>query len=140
MRYFRGQGAKFAFLTAALPGIMGIGPREMDLLFEAGLLTAESSLAMQEEYEVKTDLAGSAKALPVLARGLATGDLKVSSLAGISRLGLTAGRLKAHYGCYPSHPVGFGAWVKMAGPLWHVADKARHAYFDGVLEGVAAGS
>jgi flavin-dependent dehydrogenase len=132
MKYFRGQGAKFAFLTAALPGIMGIGPGEMDLLFEAGLLTAESSLAMQEEYEMKTDSAGSVKALPVLARGLATGGLKVSSLARIARLGFTAGRLKAHYGCYPSQPIGFGAWVKMAGPLWHAADRARHEYFAGV--------
>ncbi len=140
VKYFRGQGAKFAFLTAALPGIMGIGPGEMDLLFEAGLLTAESSLAMQEEYEVKTDMAGSIKALPVLARGLATGDLKLSSLAGIARMGLTAGRLKAHYGCYPVHPVGFGAWMKMAGPLWHVAERARHEYFAGVLEGAVAGS
>jgi flavin-dependent dehydrogenase len=135
MKYFRGQGAKFAFLTAALPAVMSIGPGEMDLLFEAGLLTGESSLAMQEEYEVKVDPAGGTRALPVLARGLATGELKLSSLAGIARMGLSAGRLKAHYGCFPAHPVGFGAWVKMAEPIWHRAQRAKRDYFAQIARG-----
>lgn len=132
VKYLRGQGAKFAFLTAALPGLMGIGPGEMDLLFSAGLITGESSVAMQEKYEVKTDMAGSLNALPVLARGLATGGLKLSSLACIARAGLAAGRLKAHYRCYPAHPLGFGAWVKYVGPLWQGAERARHEYFAGL--------
>jgi digeranylgeranylglycerophospholipid reductase len=127
--YFRGQGAKFAFLTASLPGMMAIGPDEMDLLFEAGFLSEESSLAMQEEYEVKTDPAEALKGLPVLARGLVTGVLKPSSLAGIAGAGMTASRLKAHYNFYPGDTLGFGDWVKKVGPLWHKAERARHAYF-----------
>ena len=114
--YFRGQGAKFAFLTASLPGVMAIGPGEMDLLFEAGFLREESSLAMQEEYEVRTDPAGSLNAVPALARGLANGTLRPSSLAGIARAGVTAARLKAHYGFYPGDTLGFGAWGQEGGP------------------------
>lgn len=130
--YFRGQGAKFAFLLAALPGVMAMGPGEMDLMFEAGLLTEESSIAMQEEYEVRSDPAGTIKGLPVLAGGLAAGVLKPSSLAGVARAGLNAARLRASYERYPGDSLGFGPWVKKVAPLWQKAGRARRAYFSGV--------
>ena len=132
VEYFRGQGAKFAFLTAVLPALMAIGPLEMDLFFEAGILTAESSLAMQEEYEVAGDASGALDALPALARGIASGTLKLSSIARIAGSGLNAGRLKALYRCFPGDSVGFGAWVRRAGPLWHRAERTKYRYFAGL--------
>lgn len=136
-RYFRGQGAKFAFMTAMLPAVMGVSMSEMDLFFQIpGLLTESGARAMNEDYEIESDPATALKALPHIARGLLDGSLRVSRLASLARAGTVAGRLKKLYTRFPDHPIGFGAWLSKAEPLWKYADGVKHGYFESVARGL----
>jgi digeranylgeranylglycerophospholipid reductase len=133
-RYFQDQGAKFAFLTAAMPAVVSLSPAEIDFLFSVpGIFTEEGTQALNLEYELKSDPASSLQALPALLKGMATGRLHLGSVANIVKMAATAGSIKKLYGEYPEHPLGFGAWVDRVRPLWSKADKARHDYFERLL-------
>jgi digeranylgeranylglycerophospholipid reductase len=133
-RYFRDQGAKFAFLTAVMPAVVSLSPDEIDFLYTVpGVFTEEGTQALNLEYELKSDPASSLKSLPALLKGIASGKLRLDSVANIVKMGMTAGAIKKLYEDYPEHPVGFGAWAEKARPLWGKADRARHAYFDRLL-------
>ena len=128
--YFRDQGAKFSFLTATLPGVMSMSAGEMDFFLGVpGLITEEGSLAMQRDYEIKSDPANALKALPALLKGIATGRLSISTLLRVGRAALLASALKFLYERYPDHPMDFGGWVSKVAPLWQKVDEARHRYF-----------
>jgi digeranylgeranylglycerophospholipid reductase len=128
-RYFRDQGAKFAFLLAVLPSLVALSEEEVDYLFTVpGLLTAEGTRALNLDYEVASDPAA---ALPValgIIKGLMGGKLGLGKLASIARMGMVAGRLGALYKTYPEHPIDFGGWLRKVEPLWRTADKAKHDY------------
>ena len=131
--YFRDQGAKFAFMTAMLPAVMGVSEAEMDLFFTVpGLLTESGALAMNEDYEIENDPAAVVKALPYIAGGLLRGELRASTLASLARAGAAAGRLKKQYGRYPDHPMGFASWLEKVVPLWKHAEEVKYRYFDSV--------
>jgi digeranylgeranylglycerophospholipid reductase len=133
-RYFRDQGAKFAFLTAAMPAVASLSPPEIDFLFNLpGIITEEGMRALNLEYELKSDAASVTKSLPALLKGIAARKLRPESVAGITKLGAIAGALKKLYAAYPEHPADFGAWVKKTRPLWERADRARHDYFRRLL-------
>jgi flavin-dependent dehydrogenase len=134
VRYFRDQGAKFAFLMAVMPSIVSLSEPEIDFLFTVpGIISEEGTRALNLEYEVKSDPAQSMRSLPALLGGIASGKLRPGSIASIARMGLVAGSLKKIYEDYPEHPAFFGAWVDKARPLWHKADKARYDYFEELL-------
>ncbi|RJP35408.1 MAG: NAD(P)/FAD-dependent oxidoreductase [Actinobacteria bacterium] len=133
-RYFRDQGAKFAFLTAVMPAVVSLSPDEIDFLYTVpGIFTPEGTQALNLEYELKSDPAGALKSLPPLLKGIASGKLRLHSVANIVRMGMTAGAIKKLYEDYPGHPVDFGAWVEKAKHLWSKADRARHDYFGCLL-------
>jgi flavin-dependent dehydrogenase len=134
VRYFRDQGAKFAFLTAALPALMSISAEEMDFFFEIpGILTEEGSLALQRDYVVKSDPGAALGAVPAVIKGLARGKLRPSTLLRVGRGALVASFLTMFYERYPADSTGFGAWLRIASPLWRKVDEARHRYFTGIL-------
>ncbi len=134
LRYFRGQGAKFAFLTAAMPALVSLSPPEIDFLYEVpGIFTPEGTRALNLEYELKSDPAETLRAVPALMGGIAAGRLRPGSLARIARMGAVAGAIRKLYESYPEHPADFGAWVRKARPLWERADRARHDYFRRLL-------
>lgn len=141
VEYMRGQGAKFAFLTAMLPIVMSMGPTEMDFIFGVpGLLTEEGSLALQLDYEVRADPAGALEGLPHFLRGIAGGDLRPSTLLKLFRGAVLASALKGLYGRFPAHPADFGRWSRSVEALWRGAEQARYRYFDGVARGLERGS
>ena len=133
-RYFRGQGAKFAFLTALMPALVSLSPEEIDFLYSVpGVFSEEGTRALNLEYELKSDPSETLKALPALLKGAATGRLRPASISRMARMATAAGALRKLYESYPEHPSDFGAWVRKAAPLWEKADHARHDYFRRLL-------
>ncbi len=133
-RYFRDQGAKFAFLTAVMPAVVSLSPDEIDFLYTVpGIFSEEGTQALNLEYELKSDPTATLKALPALLKGIASGRFKLGSVANIVKMGMTAGTLKKLYEGYPEHPSHFGTWVDKVSPLWDKADVARHDYFERLL-------
>lgn len=127
--YFRGQGAKFAFLTAVLPALMSVSEDEMELFFSLpGIMSEEGALSLQRDYEVKSDPGAALQALPGIARGLLEGKLKAASLVNIVRMGVAGSLLKAMYERYPETPLELGRWMRRAGVLWGQADRVKHNY------------
>jgi flavin-dependent dehydrogenase len=134
VRYFRDQGAKFAFLAAVMPAIVSLSPQEIDFIFTVpGIISEEGTQALNLEYEVRSDPTSALKSLPALLRGIAAGRLRPASVARIVKMGMTAGAIKGLYEAYPQRPPDFGAWVERVTPLWSKADKARHEYFERLL-------
>jgi len=140
-RYFRDQGAKFAFLMAVLPSLASLGEQELDFLFSVpGLITEAGIQALNLEQEPRWICAStaerpkgasrrkSASALPLLLRGIAAGQLRPRSVARIAGLALVAARLRSLYRRYPEHAAGLAAWTRRVEPLWRAADRARHDY------------
>lgn len=135
VRYFRDQGAKFAFLAAAMPAVVSLSPEEIGFLFTVpGIFSGEGTRALNLEYELKSDPASSLRSLPPLLAGIASGKLRLASVARIVKMGMTAAALKKLYEGYPEHPVAFGAWADRVRPLWEKADAARHDYFRRLLQ------
>jgi flavin-dependent dehydrogenase len=134
--YFTDQGAKFAFIMAALPALMAVSEDEMELFFATpGLLSERAALAMQLEYEVEQDVITGLKALPRLGRGLAGRQLRASSLVNVARAGAMAAMLKNLYRKFPGHPMDFTRWLRMVVPLWRGVDGGRYRYFERVARG-----
>jgi digeranylgeranylglycerophospholipid reductase len=134
VRYFRGQGAKFAFLTAVMPAVVSLSDQEIDFLFSVpGIITPEGTRALNLEYEVKSDPAASMSSLPALLKGIATGKLRPASVASIVKAGWDAFVIGRLYGRYPEHSSGFGDWKNGAEHYWAKADRARHAFFEKLL-------
>jgi len=128
--YFRGQGAKFAFLTAVLPAMMSLDENEMEYLFELpGLMTEAGALSLQKEFEIAAEPAESLRAVPGILAGLAGGKLRPSSLASVGRAAAYGSALKAIYSHYPDSPLGFGSWARRARMLWPGAQRAKRLYF-----------
>ena len=128
--YFRGQGAKFAFLTAVLPALMLVSEEEMETFFSLpGMMTEESALALQEDFEVRTDRDAALKALPELVRAVVQRKLSLGSLATIARMGIVGTALRSMYERYPATPLEFGPWKRGARFFWGRADRVKRRYF-----------
>ncbi len=134
VRYFRDQGAKFAYLTAFMPALASLSPPEVDFLYSVpGVFSEEGTRALNLEYEMRSDPEKMRKALPTLVKGIASGELRPASLARMAYMGKTAAELRRLYEAFPEHPSFFGAWAKRARRLWRKADSVRHAYFRTLL-------
>ena len=128
--YFRGQGAKFAFLTAVLPALMLVSEEEMETFFSLpGMMTEESALALQEDFEVRADRDAALKALPELVRAVARRRLSPGSLLTIARMGIVGTALRLMYERYPATPLEFGPWKRGARFFWGRADRVKRRYF-----------
>ncbi|MEW6554308.1 MAG: NAD(P)/FAD-dependent oxidoreductase [Actinomycetota bacterium] len=134
VRYFRGQGAKFAFLTAVMPAVVSLSEEEIDFLFTVpGIITPEGTRALNLEYEVKSDPAAGMRSLPALLKGIATAKLRPASITSMVKAGLNAIAIGKFYERYPEHPSGFGEWRDRVEPYWARADRARRAFFEKLL-------
>lgn len=131
VRYFQGQGAKFAFLTAMLPPLMSLSPEEMDYMFSIpGVVTEESSRALQMDYEVRVKPGAAQKALVPLLAGMSKGILGLSSICRLAFAATVAGGIRGLYLRYPERPMDFGPWSRKAEPLWRRADRMKRDYFE----------
>ena len=128
--YFRGQGAKFAFLTAMLPALMLVSEEEMETFFSLpGMMTEEGALALQEDFEVRGDREAAMKALPQLVRAVAQRRLSVGSLVTIARMAIVGTALRSMYERYPETPLEFGPWKRGARFFWGRAERVKRRYF-----------
>lgn len=108
--------------------------RGTDFLYSLpGIFSEEGTVALNLEYELRSDLAEVARGLPTLARGIASRRLRPSSLARMAALAGTAAALRRSYEEYPEHPGFFGPWADKVRRLWGRADRARHDYFRRLL-------
>jgi flavin-dependent dehydrogenase len=129
VEYFRGQGAKFAYLTAMLPALMCASEDEMELFFELpGMMTEEGALALQQDFEVSGSAEALKAALP-LALAIATRRLSASTMQRIARMAVTGAALKALYARYPQSSIDLGRWLKAARFFWGRAGRVKREYF-----------
>jgi hypothetical protein len=94
-----------------------------------GMMTEESALALQEDFEVRTDRDGALKALPELVRAVVQRKLSLGSLATIARMGIVGTALRSMYERYPATPLEFGPWKRGARFFWGRADRVKRRYF-----------
>ena len=122
VRYFRGQGAKFAALLATLPGAANGTEKESRYLFREDVIFSSKDFNdMNKYYEVRMSVGRLLKTILVLLKGLCTGNYSFSNLKALVRALGMAGKARAHYEAYPESPAGFEKWVERAETLWNKA-------------------
>lgn len=129
VEYFRGQGARFAFLMAVLPALMSLARDEMEFLFAVpGLLTEEAALSLQRDYAVVASAPSMGELVNLLA-GIARGRLKAGSLVRIGRMAVAGTALKSLYERFPEEPIHLGPWLRAARFIWGRAERIKLEYF-----------
>jgi digeranylgeranylglycerophospholipid reductase len=132
VEYFRGQGAKFAFLTAVLPAAMSLSADEMEALFSLpGIMTESGALALQRDFEIRSDPRQSAAALPGLLTAVAAGRISPRSLVKLAHMAVAGAALKTMYANYPETTMRFGNWKRRARFAWRSAERVKREYLMG---------
>jgi len=133
VRYFRDQGAKFAFLTAVMPAVVSLSEEEIDFLFTVpGIITADGT-EPQSGVRGEVGPRREQKVAPRAAQGDRHRQAAPDSVTAIIRAGLTATMIRKKYEEYPDHPMAFGGWKDRVDPQWVKADQARHDFFEKLL-------
>jgi len=123
VRYFRGQGAKFAAGLAQLPAAAELSRSDVDYLFHRRVLfTSRDFEELNLNYEIRMGVGAMLRTAFVLAWGVMTRQFAGSSLRRFLQASATAGRLKSHYLDYPATPEGFDRWAGQAKRLWGEAE------------------
>lgn len=119
VRYFRGQGAKFAAGLAQLPAVVGLTPEDINYLFRREIIFSSADFEeLNQNYEINM---GAGKLVQIalgLVWGAVSGQFAFSSLKKFLSVSAQAGRLKTHYLNYPDSPAGFPDWQVVARALW----------------------
>lgn len=119
VRYFQGQGAKFAGLLAQLPAAAELGRADVNYLFSEDVIFSSYDFeSMNRDFEVKL---GPGRLLAVaakLVKGRLGGGLsKTGFKALLSAMGAAA-KIRAHYEAFPDDPERFLKWARKARRLW----------------------
>jgi len=119
LRYFRGQGAKFAGGLAQLPVAAELTRPDVNYLFRHNLIFSSPNFEqLNWEYEMNL---GGRKLVRIgagLLFGVLSGQFRWNSLKKFLAASGKSGRLKAHYLNYPQSPDAFPAWAEEARRLW----------------------
>jgi len=119
VRYFRGQGAKFAAMFVQLPAAAELSRREVDYLFHHNLIfSARDFEQMNLHYETQMSLMGTLSMGLVLLAGAASGRFSMASFRRLLAVSSTAAEIKEHYRQFPDDLTRFEAWVSEAQALW----------------------
>jgi len=119
VRYFRGQGAKFAALFVQLPAAAELERREVDFLFHHGLIfSGEDFRQMNLNYETEMGLGQTVAMAARLVGGVLSGRFSAASFRRLLGVSGTAAKIKALYRRFPEDPAEFPAWVGEARGLW----------------------
>ena len=119
VRYFRGQGAKFAAGLAQLPAAAELSRNDVDYLFRRRVLFARRDFEeLNLNYEIRMGVGALLRTALLLAWGVITRQFAVSSLQRFLQASASAGRLRSHYLDYPATPEGFDRWAGKAKRLW----------------------
>ena len=119
VRYFRGQGAKFASLFVQLPAAAELSRPEVDYLFHNDLIfSGEDFEQMNLHYATEMDLGKTVSMGVKLLRGVVSGRFSWESFKRLLEVSGRAGKIRALYERFPENPARFEAWVAEARPLW----------------------
>ena len=119
VRYFRGQGAKFASMFVQLPAAAELSRHEVNFLFHNDLIfSSEDFRQMNLHYETEMDLGKTISMGAKLLWGAARGHFSMDSFRRLLDVSSTAGKIKTLYQQFPESPVEFEAWLAKARALW----------------------
>jgi len=119
VRYFRGQGAKFASMFLQLPAAAELSRREVNFLFHRNVIFSSKDFEqMNLHYETEMDLGSTITMASKLLWGVASGGFSAASLRRLLAVSSAAAQIKEHYRQFPESPAGFDAWLAKAKPLW----------------------
>lgn len=119
VRYFRGQGAKFAGGLAQLPAVVELTRQDVNYLFRRNIIFSSADFEeMNREYEIQMGTGKLIKVSLGLIWGVLIGQFSVNSLKKFLSISGKAGQLKAHYLQFPESPSAFAEWAATAKKLW----------------------
>ena len=119
VRYFQGQGAKFASMFVQLPAAAELLRREVDYLFHHDIIfSGEDFRQMNLNYENEMGLGQTISMALKLVGGVLSGRFSFASLKRLLGVSSTATKIKALYQRFPDDPTLFQAWVAEVKPLW----------------------
>jgi digeranylgeranylglycerophospholipid reductase len=119
VRYFRGQGAKFASMFVQLPAAAELSRREVDYLFHHDIIfSGQDFEQMNLNYETKMGLGKTVSMALKLVGGVLSGQFSSASLKRLLGVSSTAAKIKALYQRFPDTPAQFPAWMEEAKVLW----------------------
>ena len=123
VRYFRGQGAKFAGILATVPSAANVSKEENSYLFRKDVVFSEDDLTeMNRDFEMHLTTWKILRIVGVIVFGLVTREYSFSSLKALLRSVRVSGRIRDHYERFPEDFSAFASWVEAAEDLWSRAD------------------
>lgn len=123
VRYFRGQGAKFAGGLVQLPAVAELTRKDVNYLFRRHIIFSRADFEeMNRDYEIKMGTMKLIKVALGLFWGVIIGKFSANSLKKFIEISGRAGKLKAHYLLYPESPTAFPEWMAAARELWSEQD------------------
>jgi digeranylgeranylglycerophospholipid reductase len=123
VRYFRGQGAKFAGGLAQLPVAVELTRADVNYLFRHNIIFSSADFEeMNRDYEIHIGTGKLIKIGIYLLWGVVTGQFSFNSLKKFLSASGKSGQIKSHYLSYPESPAGFPAWAAEAKRLWEEKD------------------
>jgi FADH2-dependent halogenase/halogenation protein CepH len=123
VRYFSGQGAKFAGILATVPSAANATKEETSYLFKNDVIFSEADLTdMNRDFEMHLTAGKTLKIFGIIILGLLTGKYSFASLRALLRSVRISGRIRGHYEHFPKNRSDFSSWVGTAEDLWHRAN------------------
>ena len=123
VRYFRGQGAKFAGILATVPSAANATKEETSYLFKKDVIFSEADLTdMNRDFEMHLTAGKTLRIFGIIILGLLTGNYSFASLRALLRSVRISGRIRGHYEHFPENRSDFSSWVGTAEDLWHRAN------------------
>ncbi len=119
VRYFRGQGARFASMFVQLPAAAELSRQEVNYLFHHNLIfSSEDFCQMNLNYETRMSLGQTVAMGLKLLGGVLSGGFSWASFRRLLDVSSRAARIKSLYQRFPADPAGLDAWVAEVKPLW----------------------
>lgn len=119
VRYFRGQGAKFAALLAQLPAAAELSRSDVNYLFQENVIFSSYDFeSMNRDFEVRLGPGRLLNVAAKLVKGRISGRLSREGFKALLAAMSIAGKIRAHYESYPDDPERFEQWARGARTLW----------------------
>lgn len=122
VRYFRGQGAKFAAGMAQLPPTAELSKSDVNFLFKKGIIFNKRDFEeLSLNYEVSMSPLKTIIVSLRLLWGVIRGEFSSEGLGRLMKASGIGAKMKRHYLGYPDDPSRFEAWAEKALALWSEA-------------------
>ena len=119
LRYFRGQGAKFASVMGFLFPVNNLPRKDVDFLYQHKIIfSTHDQQYLNLNYELDLPPERWEAICTQLETGARDGDFSEQSTQTMKDLYAYSTRLKAHYLSYPEIPVSLPTWWETTRTLW----------------------